>query len=154
MSSFDNKEQCDSCGGYFHERSMTFEDSAMCVTCRDESEGKTTESARPMAEEFMRRISDNGYTIIHTGGGCTAFAKKIGLNEILITQDASHQIYLDDMRDVGVVIGVYPDELEGQHLFFVNPTHTNCDNICGLVEQAESVARALGGIQVSQKIEA
>ena len=37
MSSFDNKEQCDSCGGYFHERSMTFEDSAMCVTCRDES---------------------------------------------------------------------------------------------------------------------
>ena len=159
MSSFDNKVQCDSCGGYFHERSMTFEDlvmgsSAMCVTCWDEGESNTTESARPMAEEFMRRLSDNGYTIIQTGGGCTAFAKNIGLNEILITQDASHKIYLDDMRDVGVVIGVYPDELEGQHLFFVNPTHTNWDMIYGLVEQAESVARALDGIQALQKIEA
>jgi len=154
MSSFDNKEQCDSCGGYFHERSMTFEDSAMCVTCRDESEGEATESARPMADEFMRRVSDNGYTIIHTGGGCTAFAKKIGLNEILITQDASHQIYLDDIRDVGVVIGVYLYELEGQHLFFVNPTHTNWEMIYGLVEQAESVAKALDGIQAFQKIEA
>ena len=107
-----------------------------------------------MALEFIRRVADNGYTIIGTGGGCTAFAKKIGLNEILITQDASHQIYLDDMRDVGVVIGVYPDELEGQHLFFVNPTHTNWDMIFGLVEQAETVAKALDGMQAFQKIEA
>jgi hypothetical protein len=37
VSSFDNKEQCDACGGFFHERSMTFEDNALCVTCCDES---------------------------------------------------------------------------------------------------------------------
>ena len=115
---------------------------------------KASESARPMAEDFMLRVADNGYTIIHTGGGCTAFAKKIGLNEILITQDASHEIYEDNMSDVGVVIGVYPDELEGQHLFFVNPTHPNWDMIFGLVEQAENVAKALDDIQAYQKIEA
>ena len=115
---------------------------------------KASEPARPMAEDFMLRVADNGYTIIHTGGGCTAFAKSIGLNEILITQDGSHEIYEDDMHDVGVVIGVYPDDLEGQHLFFVNPTHTNWDMIYRLVEQVESVARALDGIQALEKIEA
>ncbi len=115
---------------------------------------KASEPARPMAEDFMLRVADNGYTIIHTGGGCTAFAKKIGLNEILITQDASHEIYEDDMRDVGVVIGVYPDDLEGQHLFFVNPTHTNWDMIYGAILQAENVAKSIDAIAAVQKIEA
>ena len=148
MSSFDNKEQCNACGGYFHERSMTFDSNqAVCYSCRDEQNDEG-------AKAFMARVADNGYTIIHTGGGCTAFAKKIGLNEILITQDASHEIYEDNMSDVGVVIGVYPDDLEGQHLFFVNPTHTNWDMIFGMVEQAETVAKSIDAIAAVQKIEA
>ena len=148
MSSFDNKEQCNSCGGYFHERSMTFDSNqAVCYSCRDEQNDEG-------AKAFMARVADNGYHVIQTGGGCTAFAKRIGLTDIMVTQDASHEIYEDNMSDVGVVIGVYPDELEGQHLFFVNPTHTNWDMIYGLVEQAESVAKALDGIQAFQKIEA
>ena len=148
MSSFDNKEQCNSCGGYFHERSMTFDSNqAVCYSCRDEQNDEG-------AKAFMARVADNGYRVIQTGGGCTAFAKRIGLTDIMVTQDASHEIYEDNMSDVGVVIGVYPDELEGQHLFFVNPTHTNWDLIFGLVEQAESVAKALDGIQAFQKIEA
>jgi len=148
MSSFDNKQQCDSCGGYFHERSMTFDSNrAVCYSCRDEQNDEG-------AKAFMARVADNGYHVIQTGGGCTAFAKRIGLTDIMVTQDASHEIYEDNMSDVGVVIGVYPDELEGQHLFFVNPTHTNWDMIYGLVEQAENVAKALDDIQAFQKIEA
>ena len=148
MSSFDNKEQCNSCGGYFHERSMTFDSNqAVCYSCRDEQNDEG-------AKAFMARVADNGYRVIQTGGGCTAFAKRIGLTDIMVTQDASHEIYEDNMSDVGVVIGVYPDELEGQHLFFVNPTHTNWDMIYGLVEQAENVAKALDDIQAFQKIEA
>ncbi len=148
MSSFDNKEQCNACGGYFHERSMTFDaNQAVCYSCRDEQNDEG-------AKAFMARVADNGYHVIQTGGGCTAFAKRIGLTDIMVTQDASHQIYEDNMSDVGVVIGVYPDELEGQHLFFVNPTHTNWDMIYGLVEQAENVAKALDDIQAFQKIEA
>ena len=148
MSSFDNKEQCNACGGYFHERSMTFDSNqAVCYSCRDEQNDEG-------AKAFMARVADNGYHVIQTGGGCTAFAKRIGLTDIMVTQDASHQIYEDNMSDVGVVIGVYPDELEGQHLFFVNPTHTNWDMIYGLVEQAENVAKALDDIQAFQKIEA
>ncbi len=148
MSSFDNKEQCNACGGYFHERSMTFDSNqAVCYSCRDEQNDEG-------AKAFMARVADNGYHVIQTGGGCTAFAKRIGLTDIMVTQDASHEIYEDNMSDVGVVIGVYPDELEGQHLFFVNPTHTNWDMIFGLVEQAENVAKALDDIQAFQKIEA
>lgn len=148
MSSFDNKEQCNACGGYFHERSMTFDaNQAVCYSCRDEQNDEG-------AKAFMARVADNGYHVIQTGGGCTAFAKRIGLTDIMVTQDASHEIYEDNMSDVGVVIGVYPDELEGQHLFFVNPTHTNWDMIFGLVEQAENVAKALDDIQAFQKIEA
>ena len=148
MSSFDNKEQCNACGGYFHERSMTFDaNQAVCYSCRDEQNDEG-------AKAFMARVADNGYHVIQTGGGCTAFAKRIGLTDIMVTQDASHEIYADNMSEVGVVIGVYPDELEGQHLFFVNPTHTNWDMIFGLVEQAENVAKALDDIQAFQKIEA
>jgi len=148
MSNFDNKEQCNACGGYFHERSMTFNSNqAVCYSCRDEQNDEG-------AKAFMARVADNGYHVIQTGGGCTAFAKRIGLTEIMVTQDASHEIYEDNMSDVGVVIGVYPDELEGQHLFFVNPTNTNWDMIFGLVEQAENVAKALDDIQAFQKIEA
>jgi hypothetical protein len=148
VSSFDNKEQCNACGGYFHERSMTFDaNQAVCYSCRDEQNDEG-------AKAFMARVADNGYHVIQTGGGCTAFAKRIGLTDIMVTQDASHEIYEDNMSDVGVVIGVYPDELEGQHLFFVNPTHTNWDMIFGLVEQAENVAKALDDIQAFQKIEA
>jgi hypothetical protein len=127
---------------------MTFDSNqAVCYSCRDEQNDEG-------AKAFMARVADNGYHVIQTGGGCTAFAKRIGLTDIMVTQDASHEIYEDNMSDVGVVIGVYPDELEGQHLFFVNPTHTNWDMIFGLVEQAENVAKALDDIQAFQKIEA
>ena len=148
MSSFDNKEQCNACGGYFHERSMTFDSNqAVCYSCRDEQNDEG-------AKAFMARVADNGYHVIQTGGGCTAFAKRIGLTDIMVTQDASHEIYEDNMSDVGVVIGVYPDALEGQHLFFVNPTHTNWDMIYGAVLQAETVAKSLDAISAVQKIEA
>ena len=148
MSSFDNKEQCNACGGYFHERSMTFDSNqAVCYSCRDEQNDEG-------AKAFMARLADNGYQVAHTGGGCTAFEKSFGHCSVMITQDASHEIYEDNMSDVGVVIGVYPDELEGQHLFFVNPTHTNWDMIYGAVLQAETVAKSLDAISAVQKIEA
>ena len=37
MASFDNKEQCDSCGEYHHERSMNFDRfGSLCFSCSDE----------------------------------------------------------------------------------------------------------------------
>ena len=150
MSSFDNKEQCSACGGYFHERSMVFlENRALCVTCHDESEIWVDD-----AESFMARLADNGYQITHTGGGCTAFEKWFGHCSVMITQDASHEIEEDYMSDLGLVVGVYPDDLEGQHMFFINPTHTNWDMIYGAVLQAETVAKSLDAISAVQKLEA
>jgi len=151
VTSFDNKEQCNACGGYFHERSMTFEDSAMCVTCREERED---EEWLDDAESFMARLADNGYQVTHTGGGCTAFEKWFGHCSVMITQDANHKIEEDYMSDLGLVVGVYPDDLEGQHLFFINPTHTNWDMIYGAVLQTENVAKSLDAISAVQKLEA
>jgi hypothetical protein len=148
MASFDNKEQCDSCGEYQHERSMTFEQNqALCFSCHDEREEEG-------AESFMARLAANGYQVIHTGGGCTAFQKTFGHCDVMITQDASHDINEDYMADLGLVVGVYADDLEGQHLFFINPTHTNWDMIYGAVLQAENVAKSLDAISAVQKIEA
>lgn len=147
MPSFDNKEQCSSCGEYHHERSMAFEENqAVCFSCQDEREAQG-------AESFMEQLTDNGYEIIHTGGGCTAFNKKFGSCTVMVTQDASHEINAEWMPDLGVVVGVYPDDLEGQHLFFVNPTHTNWNLISGLVRQAENAATALNAISAWQKLE-
>lgn len=102
---------------------------------------------------FMDRLRVSGYEIIHTGGGCTAFHKRFGSCELMITQDASHEIISEYMSDVGLVIGVYPDDLEGQHLFFLNPTHTNWRIIFDSVEKAETAAKAIDGIAAFQTIE-
>lgn len=102
---------------------------------------------------FMDRLRVSGYEIIHTGGGCTAFAKRFGSCEVMITQDASHEIISEYMPDLGLVIGVYPDDLEGQHLFFLNPTHTDWGIIFDSVEKAETAAKAIDGIAAFQKIE-
>ena len=148
MASFDNKEQCDSCGEYHHERSMTFDRfGSLCFSCSDERDLEG-------AQSFMAHLTDTGYDIIHTGGGCTAFYKRFGSCDVMITQDASHEIIPEYMSDLGLVIGVYSDDLEGQHLFFVNPTHTNWDMISGLVLQAENAAKALNTISAWQKVEA
>ena len=72
----------------------------------------------------------------------------------MITQDASHEIIPEYMSDLGLVIGVYPDDLEGQHLFFLNPTHTSWEIICDSVAKAETAAKALDSIAAFQKIEA
>ena len=150
MASFDNKERCYACGGYFHERSMIFgENQALCMICHDESEIWVDD-----AESFMARLADNGYQITHTGGGCTAFEKWFGHCSVMITQDANHKIEEDYMSDLGLVVGVYPDDLEGQHLFFINPTHTNWDMIYGAVLQTENVAKSLDAISAVQKLEA
>ena len=152
MSSFDNKEQCNACGGYFHERSMTFDaNQAVCYSCREERED---EEWLDDAESFMARLADNGYQITHTGGGCTAFEKWFGHCSVMITQDANHKIEEGYMSDLGLVVGVYPDDLEGQHLFFINPTHTNWDMIYGAILQAETVAKSLDAISAVQKLEA
>ena len=103
---------------------------------------------------FMDRLRVSGYEIIHTGGGCTAFYKRFGSCEVMITQDASHEIISEYMSDVGLVIGVYPDDLEGQHLFFLNPTHTNWGIISDSVSKAEAAAMTIDGIAAFQKIEA
>lgn len=148
MPSFDNKEQCGSCGEYHHERSMTFEENqAVCFSCLDEREAES-------AQGFMAHLADNGYEIIHTGGGCTAYAKRFGSCDIMVTQDASHEINEEWMADLGLVIGVYPRDLEGQHLFFLNPTHTSWEIIRDSVAKAETAAKALDGIAAFQKIEA
>jgi len=157
MASFDNKEQCGSCGEYHHERSMVFDDNgAWCAWCYNEIVigGPEADHEEGSAESFMARLADNGYQITHTGGGCTAFEKWFGHCSVMITQDANHKIEEDYMSDLGLVVGVYPDDLEGQHLFFVNPTHTNWDMILGLVEQAETVAKAVDAMSAFQKIEA
>lgn len=106
------------------------------------------------ANSFMDHLRVNGYEIIHTGGGCTAFAKRFGSCDIWITQDASHEINEEWMSDLGLVIGVYPRDIECQHLFFLNPTHTSWEIICDLVAKAETAAKALDGIAAFQKIEA
>ena len=156
MPSFDNKEQCGSCGEYHHERSMTFNNNgAWCAWCYDEivNGGPEADRESESAESFMAHLADSGYEITHTGGGCTAYEKKIGSCHVMVTQDASHEINEEYMSDLGLVVGVYPDDLEGQHLFFVNPTHTNWDMICGLVLQAENAAKALNAISAWQKVE-
>jgi len=102
---------------------------------------------------LMDNLRYNGYEIIHTGGGCTAFYKRFGSCEVMITQDASHEIIPEYMSDVGLVIGVYPDDLEGQHLFYLNPTHTDWAIIYDSVEKAETAAKAIDGIAAFQKIE-
>ena len=148
MASFDNKEQCDSCGEYHHERSMNFDRfGSLCFSCSDERDLEG-------AQSFMAHLTDIGYEIIHTGGGCTAYAKRFGSCEVMITQDASHEIIPEYMSDLGLVIGVYPDDLEGQHLFFLNPTHTSWEIICDSVAKAETAAKALDSIAAFQKIEA
>lgn len=105
------------------------------------------------AKYFMTQLINAGYEIIHTGGGCTAFEKKIGACNVMITQDASHEIEEDYMHDIGVCVGVYPNDLEGQHLLFLNPTHTNWEMIYGLVLQAENVAKSIDAISAFQKVE-
>ena len=105
------------------------------------------------ATYFMTRLINAGYEIIHTGGGCTAFEKEIGACNVMITQDASHEIQEEYMDDLGLCIGVYPDDLEGQHLLFVNPTHTNWNVIYGLVLQAENVAKSIDAISAFEKVE-
>ena len=105
------------------------------------------------ATYFMTRLINAGYEIIHTGGGCTAFEKEIGSCNVMITQDASHEIQEEYMDDLGLCIGVYPDDLEGQHLLFVNPTHTNWNVIYGLVLQAENVAKSIDAISAFEKVE-
>ena len=102
---------------------------------------------------LMDNLRYNGYEIIHTGGGCTAFYKRFGSCEVMITQDASHEIISEYMSDVGLVIGVYPDDLEGQHLFFLNPTHTDWGIIYDSVLKAETAAKVIDGIAAFQKIE-
>ena len=157
MPSFDNKEQCGSCGEYHHERSMTFDkNGAWCAWCYDEivNGGPEADHEAEGAQAFMAHLTDSGYEIIHTGGGCTAFAKRFGSCDVMITQDASHEIIPEYMSDLGLVIGVYPDDLEGQHLFFLNPTHTSWEIICDSVAKAETAAQALDGIAAFQKIEA
>ena len=47
MSNFDDKEQCDSCGGDFDERSMVFNtglDKALCHWCYNEIEEEETKN--------------------------------------------------------------------------------------------------------------
>jgi len=106
------------------------------------------------ATYFMTKLINAGYEIIHTGGGCTAFEKKIGACTVMITQDANHQIEEEYMDDVGLCVGVYPDDLDGEHLFFINPTHTNWNIIYSLVLQAENVAKSIDAISAFQKVEA
>ena len=54
-------------------------------------------------------LTDCGFTIGHTGGGCTAWALDFPNCEVMISQDSGHIFEPEYMDYCGVSVGVFAD---------------------------------------------
>jgi|TARA_B100000085_G_scaffold103228_1_gene93857 hypothetical protein len=52
-------------------------------------------------------LTECGFTIGHTGGGCTSWTLDFPNCEVLLSQDAGHIFSPEDMEYCGVCVGVY-----------------------------------------------
>lgn len=64
-----------------------------------------------------------GFTITHTGGGCTAFYKEwnVGTQSpifVMVTQEANAEIDRECMEELGISVGLYANEdMEGEYFY-------------------------------------
>ena len=69
-----------------------------------EQEGRTFNADE---RGVYQMLTDCGFTIGHTGGGCTSWTLDFPNCEVLLSQDAGHIFSLEDMESCGVWVGVY-----------------------------------------------
>ena len=69
-----------------------------------EEEGRTFNADE---RGVYQMLTDWGFTIGHTGGGCTAWSLDFPNCEVMVTQDAGHILEPDYMDYCGVSVGVY-----------------------------------------------
>ena len=69
-----------------------------------EEEGRTFNADE---RGVYQMLTDCGFTIGHTGGGCTAWSLDFPNCEVMVTQDAGHILEPDYMDYCGVSVGVY-----------------------------------------------
>ena len=71
-------------------------------------------------QSFYDHLERLGFTITHTGGGCTAFYKEwnVGTEEpvfIMVTQEANAEIDREYMEELGISVGLYANgDMEGE----------------------------------------
>lgn len=64
-------------------------------------------------EYFVSCLERRGFIVIETGGSCTAWQWEHSNHEILITQDASHEIAEELLYGLGITLTVYTDSVHG-----------------------------------------
>lgn len=73
------------------------------------------------AEDFYGFLRQNGFEIMATGGGCTAWEKtQTDGKVILVGQDLHHEIFVDllDNDWMGIEIGIYSNEDWDETVYF------------------------------------
>lgn len=83
----------------------------MIVERIDESLQKRKEGDNENAAEqaVYNLLTECGFTIGHTGGGCTAWTLDFPNCEVMLSQDSGHIFAPEDMDYCGVSVGVYAD---------------------------------------------
>ena len=62
---------------------------------------------------FYDRLENLGFKIEHTGGGCTWWAKYFEDGQFMaVTQDGNKEIYRDNLKECGILIGLYSGKEE------------------------------------------
>lgn len=67
-----------------------------------------------MQEFFQSGLERRGFTVVQTGGGCTAWSWRHMNYAILITQDSSHEIEEEFLKDQGICFTVYTDHFNNE----------------------------------------
>jgi hypothetical protein len=72
-------------------------------------------------QSFYDHLERLGFTITHTGGGCTAFYKEwnVGTKEpvfIMVSQEANAEIDREYLEELGISVGLYANaDMEGEY---------------------------------------